>query len=50
MTFKPGLHINYADAVLSVRDGLPKLKNYPAEFGGSGERMPGVIPELKDHD
>ena len=41
LIFKPGLHINYADAVLPVSDGLPKLKNFPAEFGGSGEQMPG---------
>jgi hypothetical protein len=27
--------------VLSMRDGLPKLKDFPAEFGGSGEQMPG---------
>jgi hypothetical protein len=39
LTFKPGLHINYAYTVLPVRDGLPK-KEFPAEFGGSGEQMP----------
>jgi hypothetical protein len=22
-----------------MRDGLPKLKDFPAEFGGSGEMM-----------
>jgi hypothetical protein len=22
-----------------MRDGLPKLKDFPAEFGGSGETM-----------
>jgi hypothetical protein len=22
-----------------MRDGLPKLKDFPAEFGGSGEAM-----------
>jgi hypothetical protein len=25
--------------VLPIRDGLPKLKDFPAEFGGSGEAM-----------
>ena len=40
LTFKPGLHINCAHTVLPVRDGLPKLKDFPAEFGGSGEQMP----------
>ena len=41
LTFKPGLHINYAETVLPMHDGLPKLKDLPAEFGGSGD----VIPE-----
>ena len=40
LKFVPGLHINYADTVLRMRDGLPKLKDFPAEFGGSGEQLP----------
>ena len=39
LDFKPGLHINYADTVLPMKDGLPKLKDFPADFGGSGEAM-----------
>ncbi|GGL07095.1 aldehyde-activating protein [Caulobacter sp. Root656] len=39
LVFAPGVHINYADTVLPMRDGLPKLKDFPAEFGGSGETM-----------
>jgi hypothetical protein len=39
--FKPIVHLNYAEAVLPVKDGLPKLKDFPAHAGGSGE----VIPE-----
>jgi hypothetical protein len=39
LKFNPGVHINYAETVLPVRDGLPKLKDFPAEFGGSGETM-----------
>jgi hypothetical protein len=35
--FVPGVHVNYADTVLPMRDGLPKLKDFPAELGGSGE-------------
>jgi hypothetical protein len=35
--FRPQLHINYAETVLPMRDGLPKLKDFPAEMGGSGE-------------
>ena len=37
LTFTPGVHVNYAETVLPMRDGLPKLKDFPAEFGGSGE-------------
>ncbi len=39
LNFAPGVHINYAESVLPMRDGLPKLKDFPAEFGGSGETM-----------
>ena len=38
--FKPGVHVNYAAAVLPMKDGLPKLKDFPKELGGSGEAMP----------
>lgn len=37
LSFQPGVHVNYAETVLRMRDGLPKLKDFPAEFGGSGE-------------
>jgi hypothetical protein len=37
LTFIPAVHVNYAETVLRMRDGLPKLKDFPAEFGGSGE-------------
>jgi hypothetical protein len=39
LAFVPGVHINYAETVLPMRDGLTKLKDFPAEFGGSGEAM-----------
>ncbi len=39
LEFKPGVHVNYAETVLRMRDGLPKLKNFPAELGGSGEAV-----------
>jgi hypothetical protein len=39
LEFRPGVHINYANTVLPMRDGLPKLKDFPAEFGGTGELM-----------
>ncbi len=37
LAFTPAVHVNYAETVLPIRDGLPKLKDFPAEFGGSGE-------------
>jgi hypothetical protein len=40
MAFEPVVHLNYAEAVLPMKDGLPKLKDFPAEVGGSGEVMP----------
>jgi hypothetical protein len=41
LAFVPVVHVNYAETVLPMRDGLPKLKDFPKEFGGSGE----VVPE-----
>ncbi|MDH4109235.1 MAG: GFA family protein [Gammaproteobacteria bacterium] len=40
LKFQPGLHVNYESAVLRVKDGLPKLKDFPAEMGGSGKTLP----------
>ena len=40
LTFIPGVHVNYAETVLPMRDGLPKLKDFPAELGGSGQAVP----------
>jgi hypothetical protein len=39
LDFKPGVHVNYAETVLRMHDGLPKLKDFPAELGGSGEAV-----------
>jgi hypothetical protein len=38
--FRPKVHLNYAETILSMKDGLPKLKDFPAEIGGSGEMLP----------
>lgn len=38
--FEPHLHVNYAESVLHVRDGLPKQKDMPKEMGGSGTTLP----------
>ncbi|MFC7475455.1 GFA family protein [Dankookia sp. GCM10030260] len=40
LAFVPVVHVNYSESVLPIRDGLPKLKDFPAEFGGSGETVP----------
>ena len=40
LRFIPGVHVNYAETVLPMRDGLPKLKDFPAELGGSGKMVP----------
>lgn len=40
VAFRPVVHLNYAEAVLPVRDGLPKLKDFPQEAGGSGLTVP----------
>jgi hypothetical protein len=40
LAFKPGVHVNYVETVLPMKDGLPKLRNFPVELGGSGEAVP----------
>ena len=40
LAFKPGVHVNYSETVLPMKDGLPKLKDFPAELGGSGIAVP----------
>jgi len=40
LTFQPGVHVNYQETVLRIHDGVLKLKDFPAEFGGSGATVP----------
>jgi len=40
LNFKPGIHVNYAETVLRMRDGLPKLEDFPSELAGSGRTVP----------
>ena len=40
LVFQPAVHLNYEETVLPMKDGLPKLRDFPAEVGGSGETMP----------
>jgi hypothetical protein len=35
--FKAGVHVNYQETVLPMRDGVAKQKDLPKEMGGSGE-------------
>lgn len=39
LDFEPGVHVNYAETVLPMRDGLPKQHDFPTDLGGSGELM-----------
>jgi hypothetical protein len=39
LDFQPAVHVNYQETVLPMKDGLPKLKDFPKEFGGSGEML-----------
>lgn len=34
--FQAGVHVHYQETKLRIRDGLPKMKDLPAEMGGSG--------------
>jgi hypothetical protein len=38
--FKAGVHVNYQETVLPMRDGLPKQRDFPAELGGTGQLVP----------
>lgn len=40
LPYEPALHVNYGSKTVSVKDGLQKFKDLPADFGGSGETLP----------
>ena len=40
LKFQPGVHVNYQETVLPMKDGLPKQKDVPKEMGGSGDLLP----------
>jgi hypothetical protein len=40
LAFRPTMHVHYGEKVLAVRDGLPKFKDFPKDFGGSGDTLP----------
>jgi hypothetical protein len=33
---QPAVHVHYAETVLPMKDGLPKMRDLPKEMGGSG--------------
>ena len=37
--FEPAFHVNYENCILPIKDGLPKFKDFPTDFGGSGEMV-----------
>lgn len=34
--FEPAMHVHYGERILAIRDGLPKYRDMPEEFGGTG--------------
>ncbi len=40
LAFKPTMHLFYGEKMLAITDGLPKLRDFPKEFGGSGVVLP----------
>ena len=38
--YQAALHVNYQETKLRMKDGLPKMKDMPAEMGGSGVTLP----------
>jgi hypothetical protein len=40
VAFRPTMHVHYGEKVIAMRDGLPKYKDFPKEFGGSGDVLP----------
>ena len=40
VAFQPTTHAHYGEKVLAMRDGLPKCKDFPKEFAGSGDTLP----------
>ncbi len=40
LRFEAGVHVNYQESVLPIRDGKPKFRDMPKEMGGSGVTLP----------
>jgi hypothetical protein len=37
--YLPTVHVHYSEKVMSVKDGLPKFRDMPKDFGGSGDLL-----------
>ena len=37
--YRAGVHVHYQETKLPMQDGLPKMKDLPAEMGGSGSSV-----------
>jgi len=40
LPYRPAVHVNYENTMLHIHDGLPKMKDLPADMGGSGVSLP----------
>jgi hypothetical protein len=40
LRFVPAGHGNCSESVLQIQNGLPKFRDFPGEYGGSGELVP----------
>ena len=40
LKFEPEVHVFYAEKVVSIKDGRPKMADVPEEMGGSGDTLP----------
>ena len=41
LPFRPAVHVHCDNMVLTIKDGLPKLRDLPKELGGSGLTLAG---------
>jgi len=39
LAYQPAIHVNYQETRLRMRDGLPKMKDFPKAMGGSGDNV-----------
>lgn len=39
LKFQPAVHVNNQEAALRIKDGLPKMKDFPKDMGGSGAML-----------